>query len=100
MFVIKIKSGKIYIYNERNILYRSFGKDIAVAFFNNAQDSIVATLLDGSVKTMTLSGHLKRVVKNKEAVDARYFGDDILINLKNGKSEIRTESGLLKRTIT
>ena len=44
-------------------------------------------------------GILQRTIVNTGAVNARFSGDDILVETNKGKTEIRSQSGLLKKTI-
>ena len=100
MKIIKIVDGRITIVNERGIfLFPTFGKDIVSAFYNDKQDLIVATLRNGKVELFTERGLVRRTVVNTDAVNARLSGDDLIIDTIRNKTEIRSQTGMLKKTI-
>lgn len=99
MNLIKIKNGKIEVVNERGVLQRSFGSNVMNACFNDKQNLIVATYISGRVETLNERGHLQKPIVNLGAVEARWMGDDIAVTTKQGKTEIRSLTGALKRTI-
>ncbi len=99
MNLIKIKNGKIEVVNERGILQRSFGSNILNACFNEKQNLILATNISGKVEMLNERGILQRTISNTAAVEARWMGEDIAVTTKQGKTEIRSQSGALKRTI-
>ena len=100
MKIIKIVNGQISIVNERGIaLFPKFGKDVVMAFYNEKQDLIVATFKNGKLQLFSERGLVKRTVLNSGVINARFIGDDIFVETDKGKTEIRTQTGLLKRTI-
>lgn len=99
MNLIKIKNGKIEVVNERGILQRSIGSNVLNACFNEKQNLIVATNISGKVETLNERGILQKTIANTGAVDARWMGEDIAVTTKQGKTEIRSLTGILKRTI-
>lgn len=100
MKLIKIKDGKITLVNERGIvLSPSFGRDVVSAFLNSAENLIVVTYISGKVELFNERGILQRTIINTGAVNARFSGDDILVETNKGKTEIHSQSGMLKKTI-
>lgn len=102
MKFIKLKDGKITLVNERGMPVGSagaFGRDVVSAFLNDKQDLIVATLKSGKVEILNERGILQKTVVNIGAVNARFAGDDVLVETSKGKTELRSQSGLLKRTL-
>ena len=100
MKIIKIQNGTIHLVNERGIaIAATFGKDIISAFYNDKQDLIVAMFKTGKVELLNEHGLVNRVVINSGALNARFVGEEILIETIKGKTEIRSQMGLLKKTI-
>jgi len=100
MKFIKLKDGKITLVNERGIaLIGAFGREVVAAFLNDKQDLIVATLKSGKVEILNDRGILQKTVVNNGAVNARFAGDDILVETNKGKTELRSQSGILKKTL-
>ena len=100
MKIIKIVDGKINIVNERGIAqFAPFGKDVISAFYNDKQDLIVATFGNGKVEFLTERGLVKRTLINSGAVNARWSGEDIIVDTDKGTAEIRSQTGLLKRKL-
>ena len=54
---------------------------------------------NGKVEIRDDRGKLKRTIGNDDAVSARWYGKDIAIATTKGKTEIRTETGTLIRSI-
>lgn len=100
MKIIKIVDGSIHIVNERGIAqFPSFGKGVVMAFYNDRQDLIVATFKNGKVELLTERGLVKRTIINSGVVNARFIGDDVFVETQKGDTEIRSQTGLLKRRI-
>jgi hypothetical protein len=99
MLLAKIKKGKVEIVNERGVLQHSFGVNIMEACLNENQDLVVITYANGKVDLTNIRGMLKKTIVNTGAKSARFFGDDISIVNDKGKTEIRSQTGMLKKTI-
>ena len=99
MVIAKIKNGKVEIINERNILQHSFGSNVIEAFLNDTQDKVVITFTSGKVDITNVRGILIKTIVNTGAVNARFSGDEIIVETQKGKTEIRSQTGVLKKTV-
>mgnify|MGYP001344647203 FL=1 len=98
--IIKVVNGRINIVNNKGlVLSPVICNDVVTAFFNDAQDLIVATFRDGRVELLKERGLVQRTIVKSGALSARFYGEDVLIETDKGKTEIRNRRGLLKRTI-
>lgn len=99
MLLAKIISGKVEIVNERGLLQHSFGSKAIDAYLNDKQDLVVVTYENGKVDLTNIRGLVQRTIVNSGARNARFMGDDITIQNDKGKTEIRSKTGILKKTI-
>jgi hypothetical protein len=101
MKIIKLKDGKITLVNERGVSVGvgAFGREVVSAFFNDKQDLIVTTLKSGKVETLNERGVIQKIIVNTGAVNARFAGDDIVVETTKGKTELRSQTGVLKKTL-
>lgn len=59
----------------------------------------ILQIKNGKVEIRKENGNLIRTIGNGDAIDARYYGSDILITTNKGKSELRKNNGSLIRII-
>lgn len=99
MNIAIVNKGRVEIRKDNGILIRSFGRDAVGANFNADQSLIVVVNTKGKVELYKESGIMIRSFGNGDAVNATWMGKDIAVQIKSGKTEIRSETGLLRRTI-
>jgi len=100
MNIIKIIDGRIHQVNERGIaLHPVICRNVVSAFYNSSENLIVVTFSDGMVQLVNLRGIIERTIVKTGAANALFSGQDILVQTIKGKTEIRSQTGLLIRTV-
>ena len=69
------------------------------ADLNSDESLVLLTLESGKVELRRDTGYLIRVICDRDAVNARFSGKDLVIEMKNGTIALRKESGALIRKI-
>lgn len=100
MNIVTVKKGKVELRNDNGTVIRTFGRDAVNANLNANQSLVVVVTEKGKVELYKAdNGSMIRSFGNGDAVSATWTGKDIAVQIQSGKTEIRSESGTLIRTI-
>lgn len=98
MKIIQIKDGRIHQTNERGVaIHPVICRNVLSAYYHHSEELLVVTFSDGKVQLTSPTGMMGRVIINSGATDARFSGEDVVVYLKTGKAELRSQSGLAKK---
>lgn len=103
MEIVKVENGKVIVDTERGVRLRVIGtaNDAVFADINPATGKILVTSSKGFVDLWNKDGIFFRKVycSSPAAQMARWVGDDVMIQLSNGKTSIYRETGCWLRNI-
>ena len=91
MFV-RVKNGRIELCTSEGGIRASFRTD-------SDEKYILATFKNGNVKLINPNGGgiIRDIVANAEAIRAIFDGDNVLVTLKDGRTQLRTMYGGILR---
>lgn len=92
----KIESSILYTCDKYGNKGRQIARDVAFATYCETQKLFLVTSLNGNVDTRDEYGNHRRQI-GKNAIEARFDGNNILVRTKDGKNEQRDQYGNLIR---
>lgn len=98
MFV-RVKNGRIELCTSEGGISASFRTDVVDAILSSDEKYILATFKNGNVKLINPNGGgiIRDIVVNAEAIRAIFDGDNVLVTLKDGRTQLRTMYGGILR---
>lgn len=101
MILLKISNGKVEIRKTNGSFIKTLVSKGAVnAQLNEDQSLALITLSSGraEIRKVQTGSHVKTFT-SRNVVNGKWVGDDVALELANGKTEIRKQNGSFIRTI-
>lgn len=98
--ITKIVNAQLYISDVAGNLRMRIADKVQFGSYSESLNIFVVTDLDGDVMTYDTSGNpIRKIRVDKDAIEARFVGDDILIRTRKGENMMYDISGNIRRVL-
>lgn len=100
MNIARVKKRQVEIISTSGSHIRTFpSSNVVFADIKSDDKFVLVTYENGRVELTNSGGVLLRTITSTGAISARFSGDDLTVQYQSRKTEIRSESGVLERTL-
>jgi hypothetical protein len=94
----KILNRTLFLCDKWGNTTRRISENVVFGTFDDKTSTFLVTKTDGKVEIKDINGNLKRTISS-DGIEARFYGDDLIIRKKDGRTCIVDKVGNIRRYI-
>ena len=94
----KILNRTLFLCDKWGNTTRRISENVSFGTFDDKTSTFLVTKTDGKVEIKDINGNLKRTISS-DGIEARFYGDDLIIRKKDGRTCIVDKVGNIRRYI-